>query len=89
MAKVQLAVNDSYKTSSGQEVKKTQWFTLTFWGAKAELAERIVKKGTQISIEGRLLNNFYEAKDGSKRYSIEIVVSEIYLKEQKLTNQTN
>lgn len=87
LAKVQLAVNDSYTTSSGQEVKKTQWFTLTFWGAKAELAEKIVKKGTQISIEGRLLNNFYKAKDGSKRYSIEIVVSEIYWKEQKLTNQ--
>ncbi|WP_231462233.1 MULTISPECIES: single-stranded DNA-binding protein [unclassified Pedobacter] len=89
LAKVQLAVNDSYKTSGGQEVKKTQWFTLTFWGAKAELAAEKVKKGTHLSIEGRLLNNFYEAKDGSKRYSIEIVVNEIYLKENETTNQTN
>ncbi|WP_421944555.1 single-stranded DNA-binding protein [Pedobacter sp.] len=89
LAKVQLAVNDFYKTSSGQEVKKTQWFTLTFWGAEAELAEKIIKKGTHISIEGRLLNNFYEAKDGSKRYSIEIVVNEIHLKEQKAIDQTN
>ncbi|MDN3586312.1 single-stranded DNA-binding protein [Pedobacter aquatilis] len=53
------------------------------------MAERVIKKGTYISIEGRLLNNFYEAKDGSKRYSIEIVVNEINLKEQKLINQTN
>lgn len=34
LAKVQLAVNDSYKTSSGQEIKKTQWFNLTFWEQK-------------------------------------------------------
>lgn len=58
-------------------------------GAKATLAEQLVKKGTRNSIEGRLINNFYEAKDGSKRYLIEIVVGEIYVKEQKAINQTN
>ena len=58
-------------------------------GAKATLAEQLVKKGIRNSIEGRLINNFYEAKDGSKRYLIEIVVGEIYVKEQKAINQTN
>lgn len=84
LAKVRLAVNDYFKNTSGEEVKNTQWFTLTFWNAKADLAEKQIKKGTYVTIEGRLLNNFYEAKDGSKRYSIEIVVNEVSTKETEV-----
>lgn len=86
LAKVRLAVNDYYKNTSGEEVKNTQWFNLTFWNAKADFAEKEIKKGTKLTIEGRLVNNFYEAKDGSKRYSIEIFVNEIHLKEPEKIN---
>ncbi|WP_316736180.1 single-stranded DNA-binding protein [Pedobacter aquatilis] len=81
LAKVRLAVNEYYKNGSGEEVKTTQWFNLTFWNAKADFAEKHIIKGTYLSIEGRLVNNFYESKDGSKRYSMEIFVNEIHLKE--------
>ena len=77
LARVNLAVNEYYKNYAGEEVKNTQWFTLTFWGAKAELAAEQIKKGTRFIIEGKLQNNSYEAKDGSKRYTTEIVVNEL------------
>lgn len=86
LAKVRLAVNNYHKNTSGEEIKNTQWFTLTFWNAKAEIAEKQIKKGVRITIEGRLVNNFYEAKDGSKRYSIEIVVGDVKLKELETAN---
>ncbi|MCX2474005.1 single-stranded DNA-binding protein [Pedobacter sp. MC2016-05] len=44
LAKVNLAVNEYFKNSSGEEVKKTQWFNLTFWNAKAELPLAQIKR---------------------------------------------
>ncbi len=77
LARVNLAVNENFKNSAGEDVKKTNWFSLTFWNAKADIAEMQIKKGTRFSIEGKLQTNNYEAKDGTKRYATEIVVNEI------------
>ncbi|MBE8715543.1 single-stranded DNA-binding protein [Sphingobacterium hungaricum] len=77
LAKVNFAVNESFRNGGGQEVKKTSWFTLTFWNEMAELASEKIKKGTNFSIEGRLNNGTYEAKDGTKRYVTNIIVNEI------------
>jgi len=86
LAKVNLAVNEYYKNTSGEEVKKTQWFTLTFWNAKADIAEAQIKKGTRLTIEGRLQTGSYEAKDGTKRFTTDIVVNEAVIKEVELVN---
>ncbi|WP_316771917.1 single-stranded DNA-binding protein [Pedobacter frigiditerrae] len=86
LARVNIAVNESYKNGAGEEVKKTNWFSLTFWGAKADIAELKIKKGTRFTIEGRLQNNNYEAKDGSKRYITDIVVDEVEVKELEVAN---
>ncbi|MDQ7947521.1 MAG: single-stranded DNA-binding protein [Pedobacter sp.] len=80
LARVNLAVNEHYRNSLGEDVKKTQWFTLTFWNTKADLAEAQIKKGTWFAVEGRLQTNNYEAKDGTKRYATEIVVNEVEFK---------
>ena len=79
LAKVSIAVNDNYRNFAGEEVKNTQWFNLVFWGAKADDAVRLIKKGTLFSVEGRLSTQQYEAKDGTKRYTTDIVVNEIEL----------
>ena len=86
LARVNMAVNESYRNAAGEEVKRTQWFSLTFWGAKADIAELKIKKGTRFTIEGRLQNNNYEAKDGTKRYTTEIVVDEVVVKELERVN---
>jgi len=86
LARVNLAVNGSYKNSLGEEVKKTQWFSLNFWNSKADVANVQIKKGSRITIEGRLQTNVYDAKDGSKRYTIDIVVTDFVTKENVLVN---
>lgn len=77
LARVNIAVHETFRNSVGEEAQKTQWFTLTFWNAKADVAQSQIKKGTWFSIEGRLQTNNYEAKDGTKRYATEIVVNEV------------
>lgn len=79
LVKVNLAVNEYYKNAVGEEVKKTQWFTLTFWNAKADLAFEQIKKGINFTVEGKLQAGSYEAKDGTKRFTTEVVVSELML----------
>jgi len=81
LAKVNLAVHENYRNTSGEEVKKTQWFNLVFWNAKADFAETNIKKGTQLTIEGKLQTGNYVAKDGTKRYTLDILVNEIYFKD--------
>lgn len=86
LARVNLAVNEYYKNAAGEEVKKTQWFSLTFWNAKADLAELKIKKGSRLTIEGRLQTGSYEAKDGTKRYTTDIVVDEVSIREAEVIN---
>ncbi|MDQ8051902.1 MAG: single-stranded DNA-binding protein [Pedobacter sp.] len=77
LARVNLAVIEHYRNALNEEVKKTQWFTITFWNAKADLVEAKIKKGSRLSIKGRLQTNHYEGKDGIKRYAVEIVANDI------------
>ncbi len=79
LAKLSLATSETYKNAEGQKVTDTQWHQLTLWGKTAELADRFLRKGSQIAAEGKLINRSYEGKDGVKRYVSEIVVSEFMM----------
>ncbi|ARS38576.1 single-stranded DNA-binding protein [Sphingobacteriaceae bacterium GW460-11-11-14-LB5] len=83
LARVNLAINETYKNAAGEEVKKVQWFNLIFWNAKADLAEAQIKKGTGLTVEGRLQANNYDGKDGKKRYAVEIVVGDVVIRENE------
>ncbi len=68
-----------YKTADGKITpERTEWHNLVLWRGLAEIAQKYVKKGTQIYIEGEIQYNSYE-KDGITRYSTEIVVSEMQM----------
>jgi single-strand DNA-binding protein len=86
LARVNMAVNENFRNGAGEEVRKTHWFSLSFWGAKADIAELKIKKGTRFTIEGRLQTNNYEAKDGTKRYVTDIMVEEVEVKELEVAN---
>jgi len=77
VARVNLAVHETYRNSGSEDASKTQWFTLIFWNAKADIAEEKIKKGVWFAVEGRLQTNNYDAKDGTKRYTTEVVVNEV------------
>jgi single-strand DNA-binding protein len=83
LAKFAIAINETYTTSNGEKVTNTQWHTITAWGSLANIAERILCKGTQVTIDGKLFNRVYTGKDGVKRTSTEIIANELFVSYQK------
>ncbi|MCU0423213.1 MAG: single-stranded DNA-binding protein [Bacteroidia bacterium] len=86
LAKFSVAINESYRNESGEQVKDTQWHNITAWGKQAELAAKILTKGSEVVIDGKLTNNTYTDKEGVKRYSTEIVLNEFVLVGKKRTD---
>ena len=76
MARVSIATNESYKNDKGERITDTQWHNLVIWGAQAQIAADLLKKGDEIAVEGRLANSNYTDKEGNKRYVSEVVVND-------------
>lgn len=74
LVRLSLATNESYKNDKGEKVEETQWHNLIAWGKQAEIADKYLRKGSEIAVEGKLTNRSYEDKDGVKRYVTEIVI---------------
>ncbi len=79
VARFTLATSDSYKNKSGEIVKNTEWHNIVAWRQLAELAEKYIRKGSQIYVEGKITNRQYDDKDGNKRFMNEIVADNIRL----------
>ena len=83
LAKMSIATNENYKNAKGEKVTETQWHNLVAWGKTAEIIERFLKKGSEVAIEGKLINRNYTDKEGIKRYVTEIEVSEVLMLDAK------
>ena len=84
VANVSIATNDIYKNAKGEKVIETQWHNLVAWGKNAENFQKILNKGDEVAIQGKLTHRSYEDKDGITRYVTEIVVNEFV----KLSNKS-
>ena len=82
-ARFSLATNEFYRTAQGETVSSTHWHNLVAWGKTADLAEKVLNKGTEVSVEGKLVSRNYVDKDGIKRYVTEVHVSEINVNGKK------
>ena len=69
-----LATTEFFKNKDGQKVEQTDWHNIVCWRGLADIAEKILKKGTQVYIEGKLHTRSWEDKDGNKRYVTEVLV---------------
>lgn len=87
MARISIAVNEFYKNTTGEPVNQTQWFNLVFWNKKVDLVETVVKKGTKFSIEGKLSTQSYTDKKGEERRPIEIIVEQLELTAESVTEE--
>lgn len=79
LAKFSLATNEYYKNAKGEKVTDTQWHNLVAWGNSANYIEKYLKKGMEVAIEGKLVNNNYTDKNGVKRYVTEVHVNEVMI----------
>ena len=79
LAKVSIATNESYKNDKGEKITETQWHNLIAWGKVADIAEQYLSKGSEVAIEGKLINRNYTDKEGNKRYVTEVQVNEVLM----------
>lgn len=73
VAQFPLATSETYKDKSGNKTTKTEWHNIVLWRGLAEVAEKYVKKGNPLYIEGKIRSRSYDDKEGNKRYITEIV----------------
>ncbi len=74
-----LATTDSYKNHKGESVQDTQWHNVVIWGPLAEVAEKFLKKGQEIALEGKLVHRNYETDNGEKKFITEIAVNDLVM----------
>ena len=74
-----LATNEYYKDKQGTRVERTEWHNISAWRGLADMADKYLKKGQQVYIEGKLRTRQYQDKDQQTRYITEIIADEISL----------
>jgi len=83
MARFSVATNESYRNAQGEKITDTQWHTLVAWGKVAEIVEKYLQKGSEVAIEGKLINRSYNDKEGNKKYVTEVQVNELLMLGEK------
>lgn len=83
-----LATTETYKNKEGQKMEQTEWHNIVCWRGLADIAEKFLRKGMQVFIEGKLRNRQWEDKDGNKKHSVEIVAENFMILTKNYTPQT-
>jgi single-strand DNA-binding protein len=83
MARFSLATTETYNNQKGEKVTDTQWHNLIIWGGLANVAEKYLKKGNQVAVEGRLETNTYDDKDGNRKFFTQIKVNDLVMLDGK------
>ncbi|NEM99617.1 single-stranded DNA-binding protein [Pontibacter burrus] len=73
VARFPLATSETFKDKTGQRQEKTEWHNIVLWRGLAEVAEKYLRKGQSVFVEGKIRTNQYQDKEGVQRYSTEIV----------------
>jgi single-strand DNA-binding protein len=80
VANFSLATTERFTDRNGAKQQRTEWLRVVAFGRLADTCERLLSKGRQVYVEGRLTTRQYEAKDGTgKRYRTEIVARRLRL----------
>ncbi len=80
VANFSVATSESWKDkNSGEWQEKTEWHRVVAWRHLAERAERYLKKGKQVYVEGRLETRKWTGQDGVEKYTTEIIADQLML----------
>ena len=81
MARLRTATTERiYNASTGEKREHTEWHTVVLWRGQADFAEKYIRKGSQVYVEGKIRSREWtEEATGNKRFSVEILADEIRL----------
>lgn len=77
VANLSLATSENYKNKEGERVTQTEWHDVVLWRGLAEVAEKYLKKGSSVYVEGKLRTNKWVDKDENTRYKTEILADKL------------
>ncbi len=72
-----VAVNRAYTSNTGEKKEEVSFIRVVVWARRAEVCNEYLKKGSPVFVEGRLQSRTWEAQDGTKRSSIEVVANNV------------
>ncbi len=72
VANFPVATTESFRDKNGNKQEQTEWHQIVMWRKLAEVAEKYLRKGQQVYIEGKIRSRSWEDKEGNKRYTTEI-----------------
>lgn len=88
IAEFSLATTENYKDKEGKWQEITDWHNIKIPNKfMAERAEKNLRKGSQVFIEGKLRTRSYDDKDGNKRYVTEVVVEQFRMLDKRTEGQ--
>lgn len=79
VASFSLATTEYYKDKNGNRQEITEWHNIVAWRNLAELAEKYLKKGKQVYVEGKIRTRSWDDKDGNKKYTTEVIADNFIL----------
>ncbi len=77
VGKLNIATSENWTDKNSQKQERTEWHRIVVWGKLAEICNQYLKKGRQIYVEGRLQTRSWDDKNGTKRYTTEVVASTV------------
>jgi single-strand DNA-binding protein len=81
-----LATTERYRDRNGETRENTEWHNIVAWRNNADVAEKYIRKGTQLYIEGRIRTRSWDDQTGNKRYTTEIIADTVQLLGKKSDN---
>jgi len=89
VANFPLATSETYTDrTTGEKRDTTDWHTIVLWRGLAEVAEKYVRKGQKVYVEGKLKTRSWTDKEGISRYTTEIVADELTILSPRNDNAT-
>ena len=88
VANFSLAPTENYKNKQGERVSQTEWHNIVFWRGLAEVAEKYLKKGDSVYVEGKLRTRRWEDKEGNAKYTTEILADNMTMLGNKRSNDS-
>ena len=82
-----VATTRRYRNADGQTVSETEWHRIVLFSRLAEIAKDYLRKGSLVYIEGRMRTRRYQAKDGTDRYTTEIIGEMLQLLDRRQSDQ--
>ena len=79
VAQFTLATTERYRDRNGELRENTEWHNIVAWRNSADVAEKFIRKGTQVYIEGKLRTRSWTDQSGNKRFTTEVAVDNLQL----------